>query len=281
MITHRLRLYVLALMLAPAQALAADAAQAPSGSPASPSADKADTSATDARQLARTKAQEGLALYLAERWQEAYQRFVEADRLHHAPTLTLYLARCQRKLGKPAEARALYGQLLAEPLAKDAPPQYAEARRDAERELAQLQAEPSTRPADAPLAPRTPPPRGPRGSLLPAGLALGIGGVSLGVGAVTGILSLGKVSNLESSCPGYHCSPALQSEADSAATLGNISTAAFIVGTAAAATGVVLLIIRPGGGAAPATTGSAARADPGVRWSAGIGAGRLNVRAEF
>ena len=286
MIIRRLRLCIFALVLPPAQALAAEQPQAPA-------ADAARPPTADNRQLARKKANEGRELYLAGRWRDAYERFFEAEQLHHAQTLVLYLARCQHRLGKLVEARALYRQILAEPLAKDAPQQYVEAQRDAERELAQVQAEllkeeadarPAKRPAAGPAAspePQVATPKRARGSLLPAGLTLGLGGASLAVGTVTGILSLQKTSDLRSKCPNYRCGPSYRDDVDRAALLGDISTATFIVGTAAATTGAALLIVRASGGAAPATTGSAARAAPSVRWSAGVGLGRLDVRAEF
>jgi hypothetical protein len=92
----------------------------------------------DNAQQARAKAQEGLKLYNAERFQEAYATFREADALFHAPSLTLYVARCQRKLGKMLEARATYEQILAEDLPKDAAPAFVAAHVDAGKELAVL-----------------------------------------------------------------------------------------------------------------------------------------------
>src|SRR5262245_10986601 len=45
-----------------------------------------------------------------------------------------------------------------------------------------------------------PPDAGPKASLVPAIVTFGVGGVALGVGAVTGAMSLGKVSDIENEC---------------------------------------------------------------------------------
>jgi hypothetical protein len=84
---------------------------------------------------ARAKAQQAIKLYGAERWQEALASFREADTLFHAPSLAVYVARCQRNLGKLLDARVTYQKLLTEDLPKDAPPAYVQAHVDAGREL--------------------------------------------------------------------------------------------------------------------------------------------------
>src|ERR1700729_1800909 len=78
----------------------------------------------DRQDLARARAQEGLKLFGADRWTEALTTFNEADSLYHAPSVTLYVARCQRKLGKLLAARATYDRILAEDVARDASPQF-------------------------------------------------------------------------------------------------------------------------------------------------------------
>jgi hypothetical protein len=94
-----------------------------------------DPTIVERQELARMKAEQALKLFGADRWQEAFDWFREADLLFHAPTLSLYMARCQRKMGKLLEARDLYEKLLAEPLAKDAPPAFLEAHDAARAEL--------------------------------------------------------------------------------------------------------------------------------------------------
>jgi hypothetical protein len=91
--------------------------------------------AADPQALARAKAQEGLKLYGADRWSEALASFREADTLFHAPSLTLYVARCQRKLGRLVDARTTYVRILAEDLPTGAPPAFVSAHADAGKEL--------------------------------------------------------------------------------------------------------------------------------------------------
>ena len=54
------------------------------------------------------------------------------------PQILIYEARCLRKLGRLDEVEALYVQVLAEPLAKNAPTQFVEAHHNAEVELAEV-----------------------------------------------------------------------------------------------------------------------------------------------
>jgi hypothetical protein len=292
----------------------------------------------DPQDVARSRAQEGLRLYGADRWGEALTAFVEADRLYHAPSVSLYIARCRRKLGKLLDARATYDQILAEDLPKDASPQFVQAHVEAGRELeiikariptlqvvvtgvpageAQVRLSGAPGTADAiPLSesrreldpgtytievrhPRHPlvvrtvtlseggqervsidlaPGAGGRGGpawILPAAVALGgVGVLGLGVGAVTGGLSLAKVSDIKSKCAGKPCPPTLRSEQDTAGTLGNVSTAGFVIGgLGAAAGGVLLYLFRP-----RAQVGGHPQA-PG--WRASVGIGRVDVEGSF
>jgi hypothetical protein len=80
---------------------------------------------------------------------------------------------------------------------------------------------------------------------VPAFVAFGVGAAGLAVGGVTGAMSLGKVSDLEQSCPSFRCPPEQQSDIDSAETLGTVSTIGFIVGGAGVAAGAVLLFWNP------------------------------------
>lgn len=233
----------------------------------------------EVRALALEKAQAGLAHYRAERWREACDSFREAEQIYAAPSVEIYLARCQSKLGNTAKAESLYEQILAAPPAKDAPLPYVEAYRDAEKELAALRlalASPSAATA-APVPSHPPPSAGPR---LPGLLTLGIGAVGLGIGAVTGALSLSRVAALEERCGGYHCSPGDERDAASARMLGNVSTAALLVGSAAAA-GALLLVIRPGGAPLRPAPSDKAPAAAASSFSVGVGAGRIQLEARF
>jgi hypothetical protein len=75
-------------------------------------------------------------------------------------------------------------------------------------------------------------------------VAFGVGGAGLGVGVVTGVLAIGKHSDLAKSCTAG-CGPAQQSELDSYHTMGLLSTIGFIVAGAGAAAGVTLLVVQP------------------------------------
>lgn len=99
-----------------------------------------------------------------------------------------------------------------------------------------------------------PPPEPPRGSIVPGAVTLAAGGAGLAIGAITGVLSLSKVSQLHDACPGMRCPAREASTIDSARTLGTVSTVGFVAGGALAAAGVVLVIVRPGGAQAPSVT---------------------------
>jgi len=114
------------------------------------------------------------------------------------------------------------------------------------------------------------------GSYVAAGVAFGLAGAALGVGAVTGGISLSDAGTIESSCHAGLCPASQRGPASTAKTLGDVSTASLIVGGAAAITGVVLLVVLP----RPAAPKSGAMAG-GVTWTAGIGPGRLTFGARF
>ena len=98
-----------------------------------------------------------------------------------------------------------------------------------------------------PAAATPPPPPPAHPSALPRALeygGFGVAIVGIGVGTVTGILSLSKVSDVKNDCTDNHCPPGRQSDIDSAKSLGTVSTIAFIVAGAGAATGVVGLILN-------------------------------------
>jgi hypothetical protein len=90
--------------------------------------------------VARAKAEEGLALYQEKRWAEAYDRFLVAEELFHAPTLVMFMGHCKRELGELLAARALYKRLADEQLPAEAPPAFVEAQGTARAALADLDA---------------------------------------------------------------------------------------------------------------------------------------------
>lgn len=73
--------------------------------------------------------------------------------------------------------------------------------------------------------------------------------VGIGVGAVTGLMSLSKVGDLDGKCQQVGskrvCDPALQGDIDSASTLGTISTISFIVGGVGVGAAIVGLLTAP------------------------------------
>jgi len=80
---------------------------------------------------------------------------------------------------------------------------------------------------------------------------LGVGGVGLVTGGVTGFLAIQKKGNLD--CPDKTCTGSQADELDSANTLALVSTIGFGVGAAAAVVGVVLLATSGSSAEKPAT----------------------------
>ncbi len=120
---HRLP-WILAVLAAASVFVGSPRAQAEPGARTDP-----------ARVRAREKGEEGLGLFGAEKYSEAYERFRVADELFHAPTLVLYMARCRRNAGRLLEAARHYDQLLAERERPDAAAAFVEAKAEAKREL--------------------------------------------------------------------------------------------------------------------------------------------------
>jgi hypothetical protein len=75
----------------------------------------------------------------------------------------------------------------------------------------------------------------------------GVAVIGIGVGTVTGLMSLSKTNELKEVCPNDQCPPGKQGEIDSATSLGNISTAAFVVGGLGLGVGIVGLLVSSGG----------------------------------
>jgi hypothetical protein len=75
-----------------------------------------------------------------------------------------------------------------------------------------------------------------------AWVAGGVGVAGIAVGAVTGIMTMGKKSTIEDECPDHRCTPKGRDAVDSAQTTGLVSTIGFGVGAAGLITGVVLFL---------------------------------------
>jgi hypothetical protein len=135
---------------------------------------------------------------------------------------------------------------------------------------------PTPPPPAAPAAPESTEPESPshRGFGPLAWVGLGVAAVGVGVGAVTGVMTLSDKSSIASQCNGTRCPPSTYGKIDSANTLATISTVSFVVGGAGAALGVAAWFLGWGvdqPSAAPAS-GSTVRVEPWVGLgSAGVG----------
>ncbi|HHH31080.1 MAG TPA: hypothetical protein ENK57_22415 [Polyangiaceae bacterium] len=99
-----------------------------------------DVDFSQIQDVARAKAEEGLALYEAGEWAEAFERFRIAEDLFHAPTLVLFMGNCQRELGDLLRARDLYRRVANEELPEDAPEAFRAAVTSAAEQLQGLDA---------------------------------------------------------------------------------------------------------------------------------------------
>jgi hypothetical protein len=107
-------------------------------------------------------------------------------------------------------------------------------------------------------------------------VAFGVGGAGLAVGAITGVMAMGKHSDLANSahCSGTTCDPSEQANLDTFHTLATISTIGFIVGGVGVAAGALLLVARP-------RTESLARAQAGLRITPVIGPASIGAVGQF
>jgi hypothetical protein len=99
---------------------------------------RAQSATSDPQAAARARGEEGLRLFEASRWAEAFEAFQSADAIFHAPTLVLYMAKCRRNEGKLLEARRLYERITGERLDKAAPDRFKKAQATAKDELEAL-----------------------------------------------------------------------------------------------------------------------------------------------
>ena len=77
--------------------------------------------------------------------------------------------------------------------------------------------------------------------------AMAVGGASLVVGVVAGVLVIGKKSSLSDACPGGVCASSKQGDLDSFRALRTVSTVGFVAGLALEAVGAALFFTAPGG----------------------------------
>lgn len=236
------------------------------------------------RAAARTLAFEANAALEKKDYATAAERFARADALVHAPTLLLGLARANVGLGKLTIAHGLYSRIVREGVSPGSPAVFARAVEDAKTELAALEprmppisvqesgakehpvalapvpapsatpvaaASPAATPVTAPLAPAavkiesppSDPAASPRRTL--GFVALGVGGLGLVTGAVTGILALQLESRLSAVCPNTRCQPGEQRTIDDYSTLRVTAGSSLLAGAALAATGALLVLTTP------------------------------------
>lgn len=88
----------------------------------------------------------------------------------------------------------------------------------------------------------------------------GLAIVGIGVGAVTGFMSMSKVDEIKNDCRDDKCPASRATDIDDAKSLGNISTIAFAAGAVGAAVGVVGLIMMSGSKSESPPAGSTAHA---------------------
>ncbi|MDB5214597.1 MAG: hypothetical protein JWO86_2524 [Myxococcaceae bacterium] len=104
------------------------------------------------------------------------------------------------------------------------------------------------------------------------GVALAV--VGLGIGGVTGALTLSKAGDVKTQCANGICDPAAKTDLDSANSLATISTIGFAVGGAGALCVVVGLLL-------PRSRAETALQSPEKRAAVWIGPGSMGVRGSF
>jgi hypothetical protein len=221
------------------------------------------------------KGMEGLRQFAASNYAAAYENFQLAEELSHSPVFVLHMARSKVALGEIPAARELYRQVVGEQLPEHAPAPWIRAQQAASVELQGLSEEAtdesgndSTAPAealralptakDAPVAtPASKPTPAQSGGTLrvrgtageaqtwPAFMALGIGSLSLGVGAVTGLVALKKTDDIREACGGNTCRSSEGDEVRSARDFARVSTWSFVIGGAFAGAGGAWLLLQP------------------------------------
>jgi hypothetical protein len=103
-------------------------------------------------------------------------------------------------------------------------------------------------------------------------VALAAGGAGLVVGGITGVMALGKKSDLDDSpyCSDDSCGPEVHDDVDSLNTLRTVSTIGFVVGAVGVGVGVTLLL-----------TGGGSERAPAARTELRIGPGAVGLRGTF
>jgi hypothetical protein len=129
--------------------------------------------------------------------------------------------------------------------------------------------------AAVPVAPTPTPAPEDGAAMTTAGwVAVGVGGLGLTLGIVTGAMVLSREADLEARCPDRQCPPEAHDDAEVFDALRTTSTIGFVIGGVGLATGVTLLLLAPG-------DDEAAEASEEARLEPFVGIGALGVRGVF
>ncbi|MDB4938937.1 MAG: hypothetical protein JWP87_5909 [Labilithrix sp.] len=113
--------------------------------------------------------------------------------------------------------------------------------------------------APAPNRPvdEAPPASTSRGIPALAYVGFGVGAAGVVAGSITGLLSIGKKGDLETTCPDGNCPRSAKGDLDSARTLATVSNVSFVIAGVGAVVGLVAILVAPS--SAPSATTTAVR----------------------
>lgn len=230
---------------------------------------------TEQQAAARSAYAHGVKAFDRGDYSTALVQFDAADNAVSSPNAKLMRARCLAKLGRTADANAMYDATLREAALWD-DGRYqgsADAATQEQRELASklspdapgetpvIDAAPASPPATEPApialqaspaelpaspAPATAPLHASSRSSVPVlPIVLGAaGGVAIASFAVFGAMSASQWNKLENACPTDHCDPSLASRADRGQTYQTIANVSLGLGAALIATSATLFILH-------------------------------------
>ncbi len=115
-------------------AICTTSAQADAQPPKPPPYELSDTD----RKLAVRLGREAVALYNEQRFEDAFDRFADAETLVHSPVFVLYMARIERHRGRWRLALAHFDTVLSEDVSGDAPEAWRRAHQEARLERERL-----------------------------------------------------------------------------------------------------------------------------------------------
>jgi hypothetical protein len=110
----------------------------------------------------------------------------------------------------------------------------------------------------------------------------GLAVVGIGVGSVTGLMSMSKVDDIKATCNAENKCPSDKAgDIDDAKMLGNISTLGFAAGGLGAAIGIVGLVMMSGSKESSPPPGASAKNAPLVKTQPVVGAGYFGLAGTF